>query len=79
MSKHKSEQSSIISTLFKVFFVCCALLFLTDIVIHRHAHYAEEEWVGFYAVFGFVGVSLLVIVSKYILRPLTKQKEDYYD
>ena len=38
-----------------------------------------RRWFGFYAVFGFVACVVLVLVAKYILRPLVMRKENYYD
>jgi len=38
-----------------------------------------EAWPGFYAVFGFVACVILVLVAKYVLRPLVKRDEKYYD
>ena len=34
---------------------------------------------GFYAVYGFVACVVLVLVAKYILRPMVIRKEDYYE
>jgi uncharacterized membrane protein YesL len=34
---------------------------------------------GFYAIYGFVACAFLVLAAKYILRPLVKREEDYYD
>lgn len=62
-----------------IFFVLTVAILLLDLIYHRHAVFAWEEYFGFYAVYGFVACVVLVIVSKYILRPLVKRKEDYYD
>ncbi len=47
--------------------------------IHKHSYFAWEKWFGFFAIYGFVACVLLVLVAKYILRPLVKRQEDYYD
>ncbi|RMH83339.1 MAG: hypothetical protein D6681_16940 [Calditrichaeota bacterium] len=64
----------------------CALLFVLDFLFllfpetfHKHAHYAWENWPGFYAVYGFVSCVFLVLLAKHVLRPLVKRSEDYYD
>ena len=62
-----------------IFFISSVAVLLIDLVYHRHSVFAWEDYFGFYAVFGFVACVVLVIVSKYILRPLTMRKEDYYD
>ena len=55
------------------------LLLVLEFFVHKHPYFAWEEWFGFYGVFGFVACVVLVLVAKYILRPLVKREEDYYD
>ena len=74
----------------KVFFVLCAVLIPLELLLwvsefqfpwveHTHPpHYGWEHWKGFYAVFGFVGCSVLVLISRFVLRPLVMRREDYY-
>jgi len=47
--------------------------------VHKHSYFAWEECFGFFAIYGFVACVLLVLAAKYILRPLVKRDEDYYD
>ena len=66
------------------FFACCLLVLALDLIFvaglaDKHAHYSVENWPGFYAMYGFVACVLLVLVSKYVLRPLVMRSEDYYD
>ena len=61
------------------FFTCVILLLFVDLFFHKHAIFRWEEYFGFYSVFGFVACVILVLVAKYILRPLVIRKEDYYD
>ncbi len=65
-------------------FLLCGCTFLLDFLFlsdafDKHAVYQWENWPGFYAIFGFVACLLLVLISKYILRPLVKRDEDYYE
>ncbi|MBH53288.1 MAG: hypothetical protein CMI18_02955 [Opitutaceae bacterium] len=65
-------------------FIICGILFILDLLFFseffdKHAYFEWENWPGFYAVYGFVACVLLVLVSKYILRPLVMRDEDYYD
>jgi hypothetical protein len=63
-----------------IFFFCCVLLLFIDLFVDRsEAHFPWEEWIGFEAVYGFVGCVLLVLVSKYLLRPMVMRDEDYYE
>jgi hypothetical protein len=70
--------------LLKVVFTSCIVLFLLDFLfqenlLDKHTRFSWEEWIGFYPVFGFVACVMLVLVSKYVLRPIVIRKEDYYD
>jgi hypothetical protein len=56
--------------------LCCLI---AEFFVHKHPHFPWEQWWGFYAVYGFVACVLLVLVAKYILRPIVKRREDYYD
>lgn len=65
-------------------YIGCGLLLLIDLIFRivgfdKHPYFKWEQWPGFYAVYGFVACVLLVLVSKYILRPLVMQGEDYYE
>ncbi len=55
----------------------CSLV--VDIFYHKHAIFAWEGYFAFYSVYGFVACVILVIVAKYVLRPMVMRKEDYYD
>lgn len=86
--KHIFDNPENVKRLLKIFFTCVILLLVLDIayiflgkahVIHPHINYKWEGYFGFYAFYGFVACVILVLVSKYILRPLVKRREDYYD
>ncbi len=58
----------------------CAGLVLADLFYDKAGtHFPVERWFGFYGFYGFVACVLLVLAAKYILRPLVKRDEDYYD
>jgi hypothetical protein len=57
---------------------CCALLFALDFVIYRHTTHSWESLGGFYAIYGFVGCVVLVLVAKW-MRTFLMRPEDYYD
>jgi len=65
-------------------FGVCVFFVLLDVVFafvgfDKHPYFQWEQWPGFYAVFGFVACVLLVLVSRYLLRPLVMRGEDYYE
>ena len=65
-----------------VSWICLAtlgILLIADFLIHKHGHFAWEEWPQFFAVFGFVAFVFVVFFAKYILRPIVGRREDYYD
>ena len=55
------------------------LLLALEPLVSKHPYFSWERWPGFYAVFGFVACVLLVLAAKYVLRPLVKRHEGYYD
>ncbi len=68
-----------VNKLLRVFWGVLLALLVIDFFISKHLHFSWENWPGFYAAFGFVAFVGLILVAKYILRPLVKRKEDYYD
>ncbi len=60
------------------FWAGCLILFVLDFVIPRHVEHDLEGIPGFYAVYGFVGVALLIVAAKE-LRKIVARGEDYYD
>ncbi len=77
--KHIWDERKNLITLLKVFFSISIAVFCIDFIVHKHAHLPWEEWPGFYAIYGFVACVILVLIAKYVLRPLVMRKEDYYD
>lgn len=67
-----------ISKMLKVFYVICALLVLVDFVVHRHVYHDWENIPAFYAIYGFVGCVVLVVIAKE-MRKFLMRGEDYYD
>jgi len=64
-------------------YVVSAVLLIVDFVlwfskVDKHPYLKWETWPGFYAAFGFVSCVVLVFGAKFILRPITKRREDFY-
>jgi len=59
-------------------YVVCAISIFADFFVHRHVDHPWESLFGFYGVFGFVGIGILVLLAKE-LRKIVMRKEDYYD
>ena len=59
------------------FFLGAAVLVVLDFVFHRHIYHSWERMPTFYAAFGFLGLSGLIVASKG-LRRLVMRPEDYY-
>lgn len=60
-----------------VLVLACAVAFAADFFYEKHGHFAEEEVEGFFAIFGFVMFTLLVLAARG-LRVLVGVREDYY-
>lgn len=67
-----------ISKILKVFYAICILLVVADFIVHRHIYHDWENIPAFYAVYGFVGCVVLVLIAKAMRKVLMKE-EDYYD
>jgi len=57
--------------------VVCGLLFIADFAIEKHSAFEMEDLPGFFAVYGFVSFTALILAAK-ALRVLIKRPEDYY-
>ncbi len=80
MSEHKpnSVPSPWAGIILIAFAVVCAILVVLDFVVDRYVEHPLERWSVFYPLFGFVGISCLILLSK-VLRRLVMRSEDYYD
>lgn len=61
-----------------IFFTLCAIVLVWDLFVDREVHHPLERWPVLYPLFGFAGVSLLIMLAKG-LRRLVMRREDYYD
>ena len=60
-----------------VLYACCVVLFALDFVIQRHSMHNWENLWGFYAIYGFVGCVVLVLVATW-MRGFIMRPPDYY-
>ncbi|MBN3560753.1 hypothetical protein [Aliamphritea spongicola] len=67
-----------IKKMLKVFYVICGLLVLVDFMVHRHIYHDWENIPAFYAIYGFIGCVVLVLIAKE-MRKFLMRGEDYYD
>lgn len=67
-----------IKLMLRVFYGICVVLVLVDFIVHRHIYHSWEKIPAFYAIYGFVGCVVLVLVAKE-MRKFLMRKEDYYD
>ena len=70
-----------LKTVVRLALVVLALLIVADalVVDKGEAHTRWEQFPGFWAVFGFVGCTLIIFLSKAFGRLGIMQREDYYD
>ena len=76
--QHLFDKPKNIKRMLGILYLCCALLLVADLFIHRHVTHAWESLWGFYALFGFLACVVLVLLAKQ-LRKILKRPEDYYD
>lgn len=82
MNKEKEylfDKPKNVKRLLRIFYGFLVVLLVGDFFVNKHAYFGWEEWPEFYAVYGFVACVVLVLAAKYILRPIVKRREDYYD
>ena len=77
--KHMFDNPKNVKRVLYGLFGSLVLLLALEPFVHKHSYFAWEAGFGFYAIYGFVACVLLVLVAKYVLRPLVKRDEDYYD
>ncbi|MDE0957908.1 MAG: hypothetical protein OSB12_04660 [Planctomycetota bacterium] len=59
----------------------CIIVFAADFFYHRHLEPAVEKIEGipgFYPIYGFIGIAVLVLLSR-LLRAAVSRKDGYYD
>jgi len=61
------------------FYLFLLLLIVVDLFLPKHPYFSWAGYPSFYGAYGFVVCVGLVLGAKYILRPIVKRKEDYYD
>lgn len=67
-----------ISKMLKVFYLICGLLVVADFIVHRHIYHDWEKIPAFYAIYGFLGCVILVLIAKQ-MRKVLMRGESYYD
>jgi uncharacterized membrane protein YhaH (DUF805 family) len=67
-----------VTRLYRGLWIVALALFAADFLVRRHEDLTFAEWLGFYAVYGFVACVALVLTAKAMRRAL-KRPEDYYD
>lgn len=55
----------------------CLLVLALNFTFSGKGHYAAENIIGFYALYGFVSFSFIIFAVK-VLRAIIKRPEDYY-
>ena len=78
------DKKSNVQKILVFLYVFSGLIVVIDIALRvigfdKHPYFKWEQWPGFYAVYGFVACVVLILISKYILRPLVMRSENFYD
>ncbi|MEN2995014.1 MAG: hypothetical protein ABDH19_06690 [Thermodesulfovibrio sp.] len=78
MKRYFFDSPKNVKIFFAVFYLFLVFSLIAEFFIHKHIYFPWENYPFFYASFGFVAFVFLIMVSKHILRPLVKRREDYY-
>ncbi|MHC1635176.1 MAG: hypothetical protein ACXQTS_00940 [Candidatus Methanospirareceae archaeon] len=74
---------TVIRRYFRILYVCFALSILVDMLFHFLYHprgeFLWEKIPAFYALFGFIGCIILIVVSKALGHYWLQKEEDYYE
>jgi len=57
--------------------IACAAVFAAGFTYDKHGHFEVENYSGFFAAYGFIMFTLLILAAK-ALRVFIKRPEDYY-
>ncbi len=60
-------------------FVACGVLLVIGLFVPGHGDFPWEHAPEFSAAYGLVSCIVLVLAAKYVLRPIVKRDERYYD
>jgi Ca2+/Na+ antiporter len=76
--KYLFDNPKNVKLLVRSLYFICFVLFVLDIVIHRHIYHPWEAFTGFYAIYGFLACVILVLIARE-MRKVVMRDEDYYD
>lgn len=76
--QHIFDKPGNVKRLLYALYILAAVLVVIDLIIHRHILHPWERLIGFYPIYGFIGIVILVFAS-IGLRKLVMRREDYYD
>lgn len=77
-NQHFFDNPRNVKIILYLLYISCLILFILDFIIHRHTYHQWEGLLGFYAVYGFIGCVVLVLIAKW-MRTFLMRDEDYYD
>jgi hypothetical protein len=76
--RHFFDNPRHVAWVMRALYAACALAFALDFAIHRHVSHRWENLWGFYAIYGFIGCVLLVLIAKW-MRGFLMRDEEYYE
>ncbi len=68
--------------IYKYIFVIAVIFFIAVDIIFvdpHHVYFPWDNYPGFNAIFGLVGSSVVIIISKLVISKFVSKKENYYD
>ena len=82
--KHFLDDGQNVDKIWRIFVVCCVVVAALDLFgmiglgWHRHVSLFFEGLPGFYPLWGFIAIALLIVLAKRFRR-IVMRSENYYD
>jgi uncharacterized membrane protein len=76
--KYWLDRSVNVTRLYRGLWGVGLLLLALDLLLHRHETFEFAAWFGFYGIFGFIAIVVLIFAAK-ALRRAVMRSEDYYE
>jgi hypothetical protein len=77
--RHLFDRPGSLNMVLRIFFSTLIVLVVIDLFVHKHPFFGFDGRPSFYGAYGFVACVVLVLAARFVLRPLVKRKEGYYD
>jgi hypothetical protein len=75
---HVFDRPENVRRLLLALYIVCGVLLVADFFLERHIYHPWERLPGFYPIYGWLSIVVLVLLAKQ-LRRIVMRDEDFYD